>query len=311
MKYTPQQLINNPFLNKGTAFTKEERQKYNLNGILPPAIQTLDQQVSQTYAQLSSKATDLDKRMFLMNLFNENHVLYYKLFSEHIYEFMPIVYDPTIDWGILILFAIDYFVRLFLATNKRKFFRENIFDLLAIIPFDAFFSLFRLSRVMRVTHILRAMKLLRLLRVIGLTGKMQKNFSKFFNAHGLIYIFYSSLAIVFFAAVLYAVAENASLVDSLWWAIVTVTTVGYGDISPHTGVGRLAAILLMSLGIGFIGVLTSSITSYFAEETDQKDMDELMTELETIRKENSEIKQELTKLNQHLDAQKNANHKDD
>jgi voltage-gated potassium channel len=67
----------------------------------------------------------------------------------------------------------------------------------------------------------------------------------------------------------------------------------------------------MSLGIGFIGVLTSSITSYFAEETDQKDMDELMTELETIRKENSEIKQELTKLNQHLDAQKNANHKDD
>ncbi|WP_137602422.1 ion transporter [Paucilactobacillus nenjiangensis] len=216
-----------------------------------------------------------------------------------------------IDWGILILFAIDYFVRLFLATNKRKFFRENIFDLLAIIPFDAFFSLFRLSRVMRVTHILRAMKLLRLLRVIGLTGKMQKNFSKFFNAHGLIYIFYSSLAIVFFAAVLYAVAENASLVDSLWWAIVTVTTVGYGDISPHTGVGRLAAILLMSLGIGFIGVLTSSITSYFAEETDQKDMDELMTELETIRKENSEIKQELTKLNQHLDAQKNANHKDD
>ena len=114
---------------------------------------------------------------------------------------------PWIDWGILILFAIDYFVRLFLATNKRKFFRENIFDLLAIIPFDAFFSLFRLSRVMRVTHILRAMKLLRLLRVIGLTGKMQKNFSKFFNAHGLIYIFYSSLAIVFFAAVLYAVAE--------------------------------------------------------------------------------------------------------
>ncbi len=96
MKYTPQQLINNPFLNKGTAFTKEERQKYNLNGILPPAIQTLDQQVSQAYAQLSSKATDLDKRMFLMNLFNENHVLYYKLFSEHIYEFMPIVYDPTI-----------------------------------------------------------------------------------------------------------------------------------------------------------------------------------------------------------------------
>lgn len=96
MKYTPQQLISNPFLNKGTAFTKEERQQYHLNGILPPAIQTLEQQVTQAYAQLSSKTTDLEKRIFLMNIFNENHVLYYKLFSEHIYELMPIVYDPTI-----------------------------------------------------------------------------------------------------------------------------------------------------------------------------------------------------------------------
>lgn len=96
MKYTPQQLISNPFLNKGTAFTKEERQQYHLNGILPPAIQTLEQQVTQAYAQLNSKTTDLEKRIFLMNIFNENHVLYYKLFSEHIYELMPIVYDPTI-----------------------------------------------------------------------------------------------------------------------------------------------------------------------------------------------------------------------
>jgi len=59
MKYTPQQLISNPFHNKGTAFTKEERQQYHLNGILPPAIQTLEQQVTQAYAQLNSKTTDL------------------------------------------------------------------------------------------------------------------------------------------------------------------------------------------------------------------------------------------------------------
>lgn len=96
MKITPEQLIHNPFLNKGTAFTKEERDQYGLNGILPPAIQTLDQQVKQAYAQYSTKNSDLDKRQFLMQLFNENHVLFYKLFSEHVYEFMPIVYDPTI-----------------------------------------------------------------------------------------------------------------------------------------------------------------------------------------------------------------------
>lgn len=96
MKYTPEQLLHDPFLNKGTAFTAEERAKYGLNGLLPSAIQTLDQQVTQAYAQLQSKPTDFAKRQFLMQLFNVNHVLFYKLFSEHIVEFMPIVYDPTI-----------------------------------------------------------------------------------------------------------------------------------------------------------------------------------------------------------------------
>ena len=96
MKYTPEQILNDPFLNKGTAFSKEERQQFGLAGILPPAVQTLDQQVAQTYAQLQRKDSPLEKRIFLMDIFNHNHVLFYKLFSQHIAEFMPIVYDPTI-----------------------------------------------------------------------------------------------------------------------------------------------------------------------------------------------------------------------
>lgn len=96
MEYTPEQLLHNPFLNKGTAFTHAERDQYGLNGILPPAVQTLEQQAKQAYAQYQRKATALEKRIFLMEIFNENHVLFYKLFSQHVYEFMPIVYDPTI-----------------------------------------------------------------------------------------------------------------------------------------------------------------------------------------------------------------------
>lgn len=91
-----QELLNDPFLNKGTAFTKDERIDLNINGMLPPFVQTLDQQAEQAYEQLSTKVNDLEKRIFLMSLFNENRVLYYKLFSQHIMEFMPIVYDPTI-----------------------------------------------------------------------------------------------------------------------------------------------------------------------------------------------------------------------
>ncbi|KRL06967.1 MAG: malolactic enzyme [Liquorilactobacillus hordei] len=89
-------ILNDPFKNKGTAFTLEERKELGLEGLLPPYVQTLDQQVAQTYAQYQTKPTDLEKRLFLMQIFNENHVLFYKLFSEHVVEFMPIVYDPTI-----------------------------------------------------------------------------------------------------------------------------------------------------------------------------------------------------------------------
>ena len=96
MKYEGLDLLNNHFLNKGTAFTKEERKENKIEGLLPPFVQTLDQQVEQAYENYTSKATPLDKRMYLMDLFNENVTLFYKLFSEHVNEFMPVVYDPTI-----------------------------------------------------------------------------------------------------------------------------------------------------------------------------------------------------------------------
>ncbi|GAA2855029.1 malolactic enzyme [Pediococcus damnosus] len=96
MAKSPVEILNDPFLNKGTAFTKEERQSLGLVGLLPPYVQTLDEQAAQTYAQVESKTSSLEKRIFLMEIFNENRVLFYKLFSQHVVEFMPIVYDPTI-----------------------------------------------------------------------------------------------------------------------------------------------------------------------------------------------------------------------
>ena len=89
-------ILNNPFLNKGTAFTLEERQELGLIGLLPPYVQTIEEQAAETYAQLHTKANDLEKRLFLMEIFNTNRTLFYYLFSHHLEEFNPIVYDPTI-----------------------------------------------------------------------------------------------------------------------------------------------------------------------------------------------------------------------
>lgn len=89
-------ILNNPFLNKGTAFNLEERQELGLIGLLPPYVQTIEEQAAETYAQLQTKANDLEKRLFLMEIFNTNRTLFYYLFSHHLEEFNPIVYDPTI-----------------------------------------------------------------------------------------------------------------------------------------------------------------------------------------------------------------------
>ena len=89
-------ILNNPFLNKGTAFNLEERQELGLIGLFPPYVQTIEEQAAETYAQLQTKANDLEKRLFLMEIFNTNRTLFYYLFSHHLEEFNPIVYDPTI-----------------------------------------------------------------------------------------------------------------------------------------------------------------------------------------------------------------------
>ena len=89
-------ILNDPFLNKGTAFTQEERKELGLIGLLPPYIQTIEEQAAQTYVQMQTKVNNLEKRLFLMEIFNTNRTLFYYLFSQHLEEFNPIVYDPTI-----------------------------------------------------------------------------------------------------------------------------------------------------------------------------------------------------------------------
>ncbi|MCO4543843.1 malolactic enzyme [Streptococcus infantarius subsp. infantarius] len=90
------EILNNPFLNKGTAFTMEERKELGLIGILPPYVQTIEDQAEQAYQNFLRKPSNLEKRHFLMEIFNTNRTLFYYLFNQHIVEFNPIVYDPVI-----------------------------------------------------------------------------------------------------------------------------------------------------------------------------------------------------------------------
>lgn len=190
-----------------------------------------------------------------------------------------------IDNSILIIFAIDYFVRLFYAKDKKRFFKENIFDLLSIIPVNNLFYVFRMARIGRA---FRLLKLLRIFRLVGLTGRLHK----FLKTNGLIYYLYISLTVILIASSLYCTSEKVSFGTALWWSITTATTVGYGDVSPTTGLGKAAAVLLMFLGIGFIGMLTSSLTNFFDTSTDN----DLEKELAELKQQNKELEDHLSRL---------------
>lgn len=114
-----QEIVNNPFLNKGTAFTEEERKTLNLQGMLPPRVQTLEEQTARVYKEYLTKSNDLEKRVYLMSIFNENRVLFYATFAEHVSEFMPVVYDPTIAD------SIENYSRMFVNPQNAAFLSIN------------------------------------------------------------------------------------------------------------------------------------------------------------------------------------------
>ncbi|WP_267201600.1 ion transporter [Limosilactobacillus kribbianus] len=195
----------------------------------------------------------------------------------------------VIDNGILIIFAVDYFSRLALAKNKWEFFKNNIFDLLSIIPATEVSSFFRIARIGRL---LRLLKVLRILRLVGLAGRLEK----FLKINGLLYYLYTSLVVALITSSLYCVSEKVSFPTALWWSIVTSTTVGYGDISPTTLVGKLAAVINMLIGIGLVGMLTSSITGYFTKSSGD-DIEELKQQNEQLKEKLNEIEELIKERN--------------
>ena len=96
---TGQLLLDNPLLNKGSAFPKDERREFGLLGLLPSHYSTFEEQLSRTYENYRRKETDLERYVFLTALQDRNETLFYRLLQEHISELMPIVYTPTVAEG--------------------------------------------------------------------------------------------------------------------------------------------------------------------------------------------------------------------
>lgn len=159
--------------------------------------------------------------------------------------------------AIWMVFVVDYLVRLALSSDRRRFVASRWIDLVAILPLD----LLRAARVLRLARLVRA------LRAGAVLWRLSENFRGVLATNGLGAVLLVSASVVLLGTIgIWALEPGIDdLGDALWWAVVTTTTVGYGDLSPATGAGRALAAVLMLVGIGTIGMITGSIATYFLE----------------------------------------------
>lgn len=184
----------------------------------------------------------------------------------------------SIDYFVWAVFVVEYLIKLYLAPSRRRFFRRHLVDLLVVaVPM---FRPLRLLRLLRVLTLARA--------GLILTSALRRT-RELLTHQGLHFVLLSVLAIILVCSAMelaferHATGANIhNFADALWWAIVTVTTVGYGDTYPVTAGGRGVAVVLMLTGIGLVGVLSASVASYFVGQQAGKDMAELHRRLDRI-----------------------------
>jgi voltage-gated potassium channel len=154
------------------------------------------------------------------------------------------------------VFVVEFATRFAASHNRPGYLRGHWIDLVALIP------------VAREVRLLRLLRLLRLVRAFAGVYRALGHVGRIVNHRGLGLLITAWLGVMVICSAALYLAENgvnaaiASPLDALWWGVVTLTTVGYGDVYPVTPEGRLAASILMLLGIGLFGAITATVTSY-------------------------------------------------
>lgn len=160
------------------------------------------------------------------------------------------------DWTLTGIFLAEFSTRFAASTDRRGYLGGHWVDLLALVP------------AVRGVRVLRLLRLLRLVRAFAGAYRGLQHFERMARHRGLAWLFVTWAGVMVICSLALYAAENGinkavnSPLDALWWGIVTLTTVGYGDVYPVTAEGRIAASVLMILGIGLFSAITATITSF-------------------------------------------------
>jgi voltage-gated potassium channel len=189
------------------------------------------------------------------------------------------------DWLIWSVFAAEFGVMCATAPDRRRYARAHWLNLLVVVitfpALPALLGLVRLFRLARFARVFRSVRTVAFL--IAAIPALRSTVGR----RGLLYVAGLTALLVLTGGELMTTVEpqtvgGGDLGAGMWWAIVTVTTVGYGDISPQTPLGRTVAAVLMFAGMGLVATLAASVAAYFVGEESDRELQEVTERLERI-----------------------------
>ena len=181
------------------------------------------------------------------------------------------------DWVVWSVFVLDFGIGI---SIERRFNRRQWFNLAIVITsFPGLPDLLALTRLARLT------RLSRLVRLVAVFSRAVPALQSTLGRSGVRYVASLALVFVFVGGGLFFVAEPdlvGGFWSGVWWAIVTMTTVGYGDIAPESTTGRLIGVGLMMVGIGLLATISASVAAYFVESDSDNRLERIEAQLERI-----------------------------
>ena len=187
-----------------------------------------------------------------------------------------------LDWVFFVLFSAEYILRIYIEPRKRDFIFSfyGIIDLLAILPSLFLLPGFRVLRILRFLRVFRIFKATRFILAVDRLSEALRGIQQ-----ELLALVILSLMLVYLAACGIHYFERdvqpeafGSIIDSMWWAVVTLTTVGYGDVYPETGGGKVFTALVTLIGVGLIAIPSGLLASALTEARVERQREEVEDE---------------------------------